>query len=51
MLVKALRRFHLAGFSQTGLLVNLKNPHAIHVYERLGFQPRLQKARYAKTLR
>jgi mycothiol synthase len=49
LLAEALRRFRLAGYSQAGLHVNLNNPRAIRLYERLGFQPRLQRARYAKA--
>jgi ribosomal protein S18 acetylase RimI-like enzyme len=50
LLAEALRRFRAAGVTEAGLHVNVNNPNAIRLYERLGFQPRLERTRYAKIV-
>jgi ribosomal protein S18 acetylase RimI-like enzyme len=48
LVVGALRQFQALSLNQALLHVNVNNPPAISVYERLGFQRRLRRARYSK---
>jgi ribosomal protein S18 acetylase RimI-like enzyme len=50
LLVSVMRRFKAEGYSEAALHVNVNNPRATSVYERIGFVKRLQRARYVKKL-
>jgi ribosomal protein S18 acetylase RimI-like enzyme len=50
LLVGAMKRFKHEGLTVMALHVNVNNPRAARVYERLGFMKRLQRARYVKRL-
>lgn len=48
LMLRALRGLQSEGLLEAGLHVHENNPGAARLYEKLGFVPRLQRARYAK---
>jgi ribosomal protein S18 acetylase RimI-like enzyme len=50
LLVRVMEGFRAERYDTAGLHVNINNPRAAKVYERLGFVKRLQRTRYVKTL-